>query len=106
MSSGVIDYFRRVMLHAPFNASLDAAPEWSSNYDIEAWRENEFKAPLREYRQDALIHSRAHVEDRVKSLIQSRLETFGEHPQGMGRFTRTMFAKDLRRKIEVRGRLK
>ena len=102
MSSGVIDYFRRVMLHAPFKASLDAAPEWSSNYDIEAWRENDFATPLHEFRQDAPIHSRAHVEDRVKSLIQSRLETFGEHPQGMGRFTRTMFAKDLRRKIEIK----
>ena len=99
MASSVIDYYRRVMLHAPFNATLDVAPEWASSYDIEAWRENDFKTPLRDYRVDEPMWKRAHVEDRVKSLIRSRLETFGEHPQGMGRFTRTMFAKDLRRKI-------
>lgn len=103
MASCVIDYYRRVMLHAPFNTTLDAAPEWSSSYDIEAWRANDFKTPLREYRLDEPMWKRAHVEDRVKSLIRSRLETFGEHPQGMGRFTRTMFAKDLRRKIGPAG---
>lgn len=102
MSSSVIEYFRRVMLHAPFQTTLDAAPEWTADYDIEAWRANDFKTPLIEYRLDQPVVTSAHVEDRVKSLIRSRLETFGEHPQGMGRFTRTMFAKDLRRKIEVK----
>jgi hypothetical protein len=33
-------------------------------------------------------------------VILNRIETFGEHAAGLGKFTRTMFAKDLRRKLQ------
>jgi hypothetical protein len=39
------------------------------------------------------------VEPERKELIESRIRTFGEHPAGLGKFTRTMFAKDLRRTL-------
>jgi hypothetical protein len=32
-------------------------------------------------------------------VIANRLRTFGEHPSGLGKFTRTMFARELRRSL-------
>ena len=32
-----------------------------------------------------------------RALIETKLATFGEHPSGLGKFTRSMFARDLRR---------
>ncbi|MEK7830775.1 MAG: hypothetical protein AAB401_06805, partial [Acidobacteriota bacterium] len=37
------------------------------------------------------------VEADKRALIENRLATFGEHPSGLGKFTRTLFAQDLRR---------
>ena len=34
-----------------------------------------------------------------KVLLHTRLATFGEHPSGLGKFTRSMFARDLRRTV-------
>jgi hypothetical protein len=43
------------------------------------------------------------VEPEKKALIENRLATFGEHPAGLGKFTRTMFARDLRRILAAPG---
>ena len=32
----------------------------------------------------------------VRRLIENRIESFGDNPSGLGKFTRTMFARDLR----------
>gem|GEM_PF-6551323 len=34
-----------------------------------------------------------------KALILTRVNTFVEHPSGMGKFTRAIFARDLRRSL-------
>jgi hypothetical protein len=43
------------------------------------------------------------VEPEKKALIENRIATFGEHPAGLGKFTRTMFARDLRRTLVAPG---
>ncbi len=96
----VSDYFRSVMLHAPFANSLEATPVWSTLYDVDAWRQADYATPLSAHSLKAEKDFQTSIDPRTKSLILSRLKTFGEHPQGMGRFTRTMFAKDLRRQLE------
>jgi hypothetical protein len=40
------------------------------------------------------------VDPRKRSVIETRVTTFGEHAAGLGKFTRTMFARDLRRDIQ------
>jgi hypothetical protein len=39
------------------------------------------------------------VEPSRRALIETKVATFGEHPSGLGKFTRTMFAQDLRRTL-------
>jgi hypothetical protein len=43
------------------------------------------------------LHAR--VEPERRKLIEAKVKTFGDHPSGLGKFTRTMFARDLRRTI-------
>lgn len=45
----------------------------------------------------------ARVSPERKALIETRIATFGEHPSGLGKFTRSMFAQDLQRKVSVLG---
>lgn len=93
----IIDYYRSIMLHVPFARTLDEEPVWQTVYDIEAWAEADFKDPLTSYKYDTPRAIPTKVDPRIKSVLTSRLETFGEHPSGLGRFTRTMFARDFRR---------
>lgn len=99
MLNAVIGYYRSIMLHAPFAQSVAAAPEWRTHYDVAAWRAQDFKRPLSEFRLGGLRSFETEVDERTRSVILSRIKTFGEHPQGLGRFTRTLFAQDLRRKL-------
>jgi len=39
------------------------------------------------------------MDQEVRAVLEHRLATFGEHPATLGKFTRTMFAKDLRRRL-------
>ena len=39
----------------------------------------------------------------TRALILTKVATFGEHPSGLGKFTRTLFARDLRRSVEPAG---
>lgn len=52
---------------------------------------------LQDYQFDAPREFQTQVDQRVKTTLLSRIETFGEHASGLGRFTRTMFANDFRR---------
>ncbi|MGE0183706.1 MAG: radical SAM protein [Parvularculaceae bacterium] len=103
MLAAVIDYYRSIMLHVPFAQSVDETPEWWSQYDIASWRKDDFARPLADYRLASKQSFPTAVDPTTRSLILSRIATFGEHPQGLGRFTRTLFAQDLRRKISVDG---
>jgi len=95
----VMNYFRSVMLHVPFAESLNHTPQWKTSSDIEKWQRDGYKQALSEYHYEELNTFDTFVDPEIKSVIESRIETFGEHPAGLGRFTRTMFARDLRRKI-------
>ncbi len=95
----VAEYLRLVLLHAPFGRSLAETPRWTTAFDVEAWYRDGATRPLSSYRFDAPRTFVAQVEPERRALIETRIATFGEHPSGLGKFTRTMFARDLRRTL-------
>lgn len=95
--TAVITYLRAVMLHAPFAQSLQKTYTWPTSYDVDKWRRESFTRPLADYRYDAPCTFTTQVDPQVAARITTRIQTFGEHPAGLGKFTRTMFAQDLRR---------
>lgn len=95
----IINYFEGVVLHAPFAETLATEARFESRYDIENWRDQGYDRPLSEFRRPEPWQILAMVEPRVRDVIENRIQTFGEHPAGLGRFTRTMFARDLRRSV-------
>ncbi len=102
----VIDYLRCVVLIAPFSESLNAVPSWKSLYDIELWSKEGYRKPLDSYYFMQPAEFTASMDTQMRALIESRIHTFGEHPAGLGRFTRTMFARDLRRKLNATATIK
>ena len=99
MLSTIIDYFRSIMLHVPFIQTIEETPLWTTYYNLDAWRDDHYKKPLQEFLYSSPLTFETTLEPSTKSLITTRIETFGEHPSGLGKFTRTMFAQDLRRKV-------
>ena len=95
----VMAYLRNLILHEPFAESLERSPRWHAAHDVDGWREEGYARPLNEHAFPEPRRLAAAVSQDVNSLLRNRLETFGEHPQGLGKFTRTMFARDLRRTI-------
>ena len=94
----VIDYLRNMLLHSPFEQSVAEEVQWDTVYDVEAWAENGYQEPLANHRSStSMLH--AQVEPERRKLIETKVKTFGDHPSGLGKFTRTMFARDLRRTI-------
>lgn len=93
----VMSYLRAVALHVPFGETMQQAVSWSSAYDIEAWVAEHCARPLADYRRGAERTLVADVTPEVKALIALKVATFGEHASGLGKFTRSMFARDLRR---------
>ncbi len=93
----IMEYLRAIMLHAPFHASLADTPLWCTQFDLEAWRRDLYaKRPETYCLPEPQSFATAVNPDR-KSLIETKIATFGEHPSGLGKFTRSMFAQDLRR---------
>jgi len=95
----VVDYLRAVALHAPFGETMAGRGEWASDWDVESWSQEGYTRPLAAYAFGERRAFTAAVQPRVRSLIETKVETFGEHPAGLGKFTRTMFARDLRRSL-------
>jgi hypothetical protein len=93
----VTEFLRCVLLHCPFAETLETAPVWESRFDVEAWSEDKYGQPLTAYRYSEPRMFGTLVEPEKKALIENRIRTFGEHPSGLGKFTRTMFARQLRR---------
>jgi hypothetical protein len=93
----VIGYLHCALLHVPFAESLDQEPVFTAVYDVDSWRCEGYAAPLSAYRLDAPLACSTAVNADRSLLIRSRIAAFGEHPSGLGKFTRTMFARDLRR---------
>jgi hypothetical protein len=78
---------------------MAADVDWTTDYDVEAWIENRFTRPLSAYALGGSRMLRAGVAADRRILIETKLATFGEHPAGLGKFTRSMFARDLRRRL-------
>jgi hypothetical protein len=94
-----MSYLRAILLSSPFRDSLDSDPTWTTEFDVVGWKQDGYSKPLAEYPFDPPRTYATHVDPRRRSLIEHRIEAFGDHPQGLGKFTRTMFAQDLRRDI-------
>jgi hypothetical protein len=102
MLDAVAGYLRAVMLHVPFEDNLRRSPKWTTRYDVERWRAEGYSMPLSAYRLKKTRDFPTTVLEDTRAKITTRLSTFGEHPAGLGKFTRTMFATDLRRLIDDR----
>jgi len=92
-------YLQCVLLHVPFADSLTEDPVWSATHNVEAWRHEKYARDLLEYAFPSTRDFATAVDPAKRALIENRVATYGEHPAGLGKFTRTMFAQDLRRKI-------
>ena len=97
--AAVIDYLRAVVLHVPFAETTGRAVSWTSRHDVEAWARDGYARSLSDYGRPEGTRCAVTAPDDRK-LILSKVETFGEHPSGLGKFTRTMFARQLRRGFE------
>lgn len=95
----VMDFMRAVMLHAPFADTMAKQVGWSTAFDVECWVLDGYAKPLREYRFSEPRTFEAAVNPDVKKMLETKIKTFGEHPSGLGKFTRTLFARDLRRTL-------
>jgi radical SAM superfamily enzyme YgiQ (UPF0313 family) len=104
MLSTVIEYLKAILLHVPFRETLSQMPEWDTIYDVEAWRSEHYRLPLERYRASERLRFATRVPPETHAKIMTRIETFGEHPSGLGKFTRTMFARDLRRSLDAASR--
>ena len=89
------------MLSAPFAESLSISPTWTTMYDVNAWRRHGYRRKLIDYQHPSRLKCRSDVTKAQRALITSRIKTLGEHPCGLGTFTRTLFSDDLRRQVHV-----
>lgn len=96
--AAVRDYLHAALLHVPFRACMDERHLVTSRYNVQAWADDNFNRPLQEYEGPATRYE-GRVRDDRRKLILTKVDTFGEHPSGLGKFTRTMFARDLRRDL-------
>ena len=95
--AAVMDYLRTVLLHVPFKETMQRTPSFTAAYDVEAWRDSDFARPLTSFRQPAPATWRTAMDLEKRAMIEKRIADYGEHASGLGKMTRTMFAKDLRR---------
>ena len=99
-AEAVMSYLGGVLLSVPFAESLGLAPTWTTDYDVERWARDGYGEDLESYRLPARSSVRAGMDPERRALIESRVATFGEHPAGLGRFTRSLFARDMRRTVD------
>jgi radical SAM superfamily enzyme YgiQ (UPF0313 family) len=92
-------YLHAVMLGVPFDETLSADSTWTSSFDVESWVNDGYVRPLESYRFEQPITFQGSVPEKRASLIKLKVDTFGEHPAGLGKFTRSMFARDMRRSL-------
>jgi len=97
--AAVMDYLRAVLLHVPFHDTMQATPALTSTYDVEAWNDEGQGRPLADFRLAEARTWRTAMDPDKRAVIEKRIGDYGEHAAGLGKFTRTMFAKDLRRKV-------
>lgn len=98
--AAIMDFLRCVVLKVPFAQSLDDAPRWITHYDIQAWSKAAYAGGLEAFKFPEARSFDMAMESDKKTALMTRVATFGEHPAGLGKFTRTMFARDLRRSVQ------
>jgi hypothetical protein len=94
----VIDYLRRILLHSPFRNSIADEISWETEYAVMDWASENYSKPLDQYWVGKRTLT-AKVDSARKTMIETKIDTFGDHPSGLGKITRTLFARDLRRTI-------
>jgi hypothetical protein len=99
----VMQYMGAVLLSTPFGETTLLEPEISLGYDVGSWFEAVEGKSLKEHPLDGTRRFKATTNMETRRLILGKVETFGEHAAGLGKFTRTMFARDLRRQLEPLG---
>jgi radical SAM superfamily enzyme YgiQ (UPF0313 family) len=97
--TAVASYLRTVLLRVPFGETMRRRDVFITNYDIEAWRNGLEGGRLADFRVPSPISWQTGMDPDIQEALERRLATFGEHPATMGKFTRTVFAKDLRRTL-------
>jgi len=95
----VVDYLRCMLLQSPFVESLRKSPEWTTSYDVEGWRDDGYERDLGEYRYHEPVVVPTTVAEEHRTALENRIQAYGDHPAGLGKLTRTMFARDLRRTL-------
>ncbi len=70
---------------------------------MESWSVEGYVKDLSAYRYPTPQMRATRVAAEQRALIESRIATFGESPSALGKFTRTIFARDLRRSIQANG---
>lgn len=95
----VFDYLNAVLVHVPFRESIEQPRRVALGHDIDGWRTAGYSQPLETYRLKAPEDLDTWMDPQRRAVILNRIETFGEHPAALGKFTRTMFAQDLRRAV-------
>jgi radical SAM superfamily enzyme YgiQ (UPF0313 family) len=93
----VMSYLRAVVVHVPFAVTMAQPARWTTRYDVESWHREGHTRGLGDYRFDSERTLVAEMDPAKRALIETKIATFGEHASGLGKFTRTMFARDLRR---------
>jgi radical SAM superfamily enzyme YgiQ (UPF0313 family) len=97
--AAVTDYLRSVLLHVPFGETMQRTDTFSAVYDVEAWHTSRHGRPLSAFRTLTPVAWQTSMDPEVRAVLEHRLATFGEQAGTLGKFTRTMFAKDLRRRL-------
>jgi hypothetical protein len=100
--AAVIGYLDIVLLRSPLRDTMRRTDTFTSTYDIEAWRTDRDGRPLSSFRVSRPITWAVEMDPAIRAILEHRLDTFGEHPATMGKFTRTVFAGDLRRTLTRR----
>lgn len=97
---GVIEYLRVVLLHSPFNRTLTEEFSLESSYNFDLWVSEKYSRQLKDYTINNCTML-AFVENEKRTMIENKVMTFGDHPSGLGKITRTMFARDFRRSVKL-----
>jgi radical SAM superfamily enzyme YgiQ (UPF0313 family) len=95
----VFNYLDAVLVHVPFRESIEQPRRVKLGHDIDGWRAAGYSHPLETYRLREPEDLDTWMDPQRRAVILNRIETFGEHPAALGKFTRTMFAQDLRRAV-------
>lgn len=100
MLAAVMRTLRATALCVPFAETAAREVRFECAWDVEAWSKAGYQRPLADFAFPAPRALVARTRPETRALILSKIATFGEHPAGLGKFTRTLFARDLRRAIE------